>query len=342
MNIDIIDFDTYNNHKVKKIRLTNDHSVSVGILNMGAILHEFSVPTATGSKNLILNFGSTAEYFDNPYYVGMAIGRTAGRIKNGKMPLGDTIVTLPPSEGNNTHQGGPHGFYTHMWDFETETTNDYVATTLSHTISATDDGFPGDIDVKITYRLTNNNEFSITYSGKATADTFFNPTCHAYFNLSDSSTILNHQLMVNSDTYLEVDQEKIPTGNFLPVADTAFDFTSPKLLQSAINDLSNTDEKGLDDIFKLNTDQQPIAKLQDLDSGDCIEINSSRNGLVVYTANNVGAGLKFERGAGVPYIGVALEAQTLPDTHNHPDFGDITLKANTEKEYQITYKYSHL
>jgi aldose 1-epimerase len=339
MQIDVIQFDQYQGHNVEKIRLTNDHSVSVGVLTMGAILNEFLVPTTNGAKNLILSFDHTAKYFDNLFYVGMSIGRTAGRIKNGDMLLNGKSVHLPSSEGDNNHQGGPHGFYSYMWNYRLHKDSDAVSVTLFRKIQSTEDGYPGNIDVEITFKLSNDNEVSITYSGKSDQDTFFNPTCHAYFNLSETPSILNHQLLINSTQYLEVDDQKIPTGTLLDTTNTAFDFSRPRLLQDSIDQLQFTSEKGLDDIFKLN---QPgkIAQLQDLDSKDQIEIYSERNGLVVYTANAMDDSLHLNDGKGAPYRGVALEAQTLPDTHNHDGFGDVSLPANTEKSYTITYKYS--
>lgn len=339
MHIDILKFDQFRGHQVEKIRLTNDHNVSVGVLTMGAILNEFSVPQADGRKNLVLSFDQTKKYYDNPFYIGMAIGRTAGRIKDGTMPLAKGAVHLPPNENNNTHHGGPHGFFDYLWDYHLQKGEDFLSVTFTHQIKESDDGYPGNIAVAITFKLTNDDQVIITYQGTADQPTLFNPTCHAYFNLSNHDHVLNHQLTIASAQYLAVDQQKVPTGEFLATASTAYDFRQPVKLQDAIAALQSTPEKGLNDIFKINENAAPIAKLQDLDSKDALEIYSKRNGLVVYTANALDETLSFTRGPGRPQMGIAMEAQTLPDTHNHPGFGDITLSANEPQSYTITYRY---
>ncbi|MBM9930477.1 galactose mutarotase [Pediococcus pentosaceus] len=338
MNIEITDFDYRKERPVKKIKLTNDNSVSISILTMGGILNEFLVPSDKESKNIVLNFSNISDYYKNPFYIGMAIGRTGGRIKNGSMPLDGEVVTVPSNENNNTLHGGPNGFCYDFWEYSTKQNQDSSSVTLYKNIYSANDGYPGHMETKITYTLTNENELNISYTGKAYQNTFFNPTCHAYFNLSESNTILNHELMVESSQYLELDEEKIPTGNLLDVGQTPFDFRKPTLLKEAINELQDTTEKGFDDVFKLDHTGK-IATLTNSDD-DSIEIFSDRNGLVVFTSNSFDDSLNLIKGKGQPYMGVALEPQTLPDTHNHENFGDVTLRAGEEKTYTITYKYN--
>ena len=298
MHIDILKFDQFRGHQVEKIRLTNDHNVSVGVLTMGAILNEFSVPQADGRKNLVLSFDQTKKYYDNPFYIGMAIGRTAGRIKDGTMPLAKGAVHLPPNENNNTHHGGPTVSLITSGTTICKRVKTFLSVTFTHQIKESDDGYPGNIAVAITFKLTNDDQVIITYQGTADQPTLFNPTCHAYFNLSNRDHVLNHQLTIASAQYLAVDQQKVPTGELLATASTAYDFRQPVKLQDAIAALQSSPEKGLDDIFKINENAAPIAKLQDLDSNDALEIYSKRNGLVVYTANALDDTLSFTRGPG--------------------------------------------
>lgn len=344
MHIDVIDFGTYKKHDVKKIRLNNDNAVSISVLTMGAILNEFLVPDGDKPKNIVLGFDNISEYYQNPFYVGMSIGRTAGRIKNGKIPLtplGEETITLPQNEGTKNHQGGPNGFYSYLWNYRLHTDKDFLSVTLYRTIHSSEDGFPGDINVSITFKLTNDNELSITYTGISTADTLFNPTAHIYFNLNgQDNDILNHKLTLASDSYLEVDTDKVPTGKLIPVANTPFDFRKPRTLKNTVQELSDTSEKGLDDIFKLRNLKGEKVKLENPGTHDSIQLFSARNGLVMYTANTFDSSMKFSHQSGHPYMGIALEAQTLSDTHNHPNFGDISLTANAEKTYEIRYQYS--
>lgn len=339
MNIEITNFDYYKGKPVKKIRLANNNSISVSILTMGGILNEFLVPENSGHKNIVLNFDNISDYYENPFYIGMAIGRTGGRIKKGAMPLDGKLVTVPSNENDNTLHGGPNGFCFNSWEYSTQQNADNASVTLYKNIYSANDGYPGHIEARITYTLNNKNELNISYTGKAYQNTFFNPTCHAYFNLSKSNTILNHELMVKSAQHLELDREKIPTGKLLDVKQTPFDFRSPALLKEAIEKLRDTTEKGLDDIFKIEHSGM-IAKLSNPDNNDSIEISSDRNGLVVFTSNSFDESLNFVKEKGQPYMGIALEPQTLPDTHNHKNFGDVTLRSGEEKTYTITYKYS--
>lgn len=341
MEIRTSKFDKFQNQEISKTTLINDNNIEASFLNMGAIWNEFIVPSKNGKKNLLLNFETTRDYYSNPFYLGMAIGRTGGRIKNGQMPLNNQPVSLPTNEGNNTLHGGPNGFHSYLWNSETKQDENSVAVIYSREITNQDDGYPGDIKVFIEYKLTNNNDITITYTGQTTEDTFFNPTCHAYFNLGESSDILNHSLKINSDSYLEVDSEKIPTGKLISVENTPFDFRNGQNLGTAISKMQTTSEKGFDDIFKVNLSSQiPIVTLSDNDSESKIDIYSERNGLVVFTANSFTEDMNLNIGSGKPYMGIALEPQTLSDTYNHSDFGDVMLRSKDIGSHSITYKYS--
>ncbi|GKQ42377.1 maltose epimerase [Companilactobacillus sp. RD055328] len=340
MKITKTKFDNFQNKEVIKTTLTNDNNISVSFLNMGAIWHEFLVPNNNDRKNLLLNFPNIKDYYLNPFYLNMAIGRTGGRIKNGTMPLNGQDIVLPTNEeGNNLH-GGPNGFNTFFWNQYTKESKDSLSITYYRTITEKEDGYPGDIDIEITYILSNNNDVTICYKGTSNKDTFFNPTCHAYFNLGNSDTILNHNLQINSDYYLEVDSKKIPTGNLTAVTNTPFDFRNSINLDYAIKEMSDTTEKGFDDIFKINKDEKkPIAILKDNDSNSKIKIFSSRNGLVVFSANSFTSNMQLIKGNGKPYMGIALEPQTLSDTHNHKGFGNVALAKGESQKYSIKYKY---
>lgn len=340
MHIEESIFDNYQGQDVYKITLTNDHDITISLLTLGATWHEFSVPAGNEHKNLLLNFATAHDYLSNPFYIGMAIGRTAGRIKNGTFPLNGQAVTVPNNEGQNTLHGGPSGFNTFIWDYNICQNDDAVSVTFSRVMTQTEDGYPGDLTATITYTLDNHNRVTLQFTGESTEDTLFNPTSHAYFNLSDQPTILAHELTLASTEYLEVDSEKIPTGKRLATSNTPFDFSSHRSIGTGIKALQNTTEKGFDDIFKITPNQQPIAELSDPISHRKLTISSSRNALVMFTSNSFTKNLAFNAGAGQPYMGIALEPQTLPDTPNHPDFGDVVLPKNQKVTHTIMYQYS--
>lgn len=336
-------FDRFNNQDIVKFSLTNQNNVTVSAISLGATLYEFSIPTNTGRTNLVLNYPNSGDYLANPFYVSMGIGRTGGRIKDGQLPLNGQTYQLQTNEGTTTLHGGPNGFNTQVWDGEIVEEDGEPTIQFHHTQLSSEDEFPGDLDVTIIYRLTNDNTLKLTFEATAlNEDTVFNPTYHTYFNLGDNDTILKHNLQVNAEQHLEFDDKKLPTGNFLSVENTPFDFRQTTSLGNAIQNMQNTPEKGFDDIFKINDDaiNNTIATLQDPETNRSVSITSDRNGLVVFTANSfTKEDMNFSRtnGIGIPYEGVALEAQNLPDATRFDNFGDIIIKASETKVHEIDY-----
>lgn len=339
-------FDHYDGQPITKFSLTNDNGVTVSAISLGATLYEIKVPTSDDSDaNLVLNYPHASDYLANPFYVSMAIGRTAGRIKDSQLKLGSETFELQPNEGPTNLHGGPHGFNSQVWDGEITTENNVPVIKFHHVQKEIDDAFPGDLDTTITYQLTEDNAVKLSFTATANGhDTVFNPTYHTYFNLGNESDILNHNLMINSDSHLEFDEIKVPTGNLLDNSNTPFDFKENTKLGDAIKQMSNTTEKGFDDIFKVNpADSNEIAVLSDPETKRSVSIRSSRNGLVVFTANSfTKENMNFIKtnGVGKPYEGIALEAQTLPDSTRLPQFGDVILKDGQTRTEEIDYHLS--
>ncbi|WP_137597054.1 aldose epimerase family protein [Paucilactobacillus kaifaensis] len=341
MNITKKGFGTYNNQQVDQYTLTNDNDVSISVLTFAGLWREFNVPSKGKTQNILLNASSVANYNNNPFYVGRVIGRIAGRLKNGQFNLNGTDYQVDQNEGNNMLHGGKNGFANQVWAATTDQTSNTVSITLTKTMTEAMDQFPGTMPASVTYTLSNDNSVKLAFTASSDEDTLFNPTSHAYWNLADENTdnILNHTLQINSDNHLDVDNEKMPTGKMLANQGTPFDFSQPVVLKKAIHEMSNTTEKGFDDIVEVKgSEDTPIATLTDQASGRKIKIFSNRNGLIVFTANSMNSDATFNRGIGHPYEAIALEAQTLPDTPHHPEFGDITLKANETKSYEIKYE----
>lgn len=335
-------FDTYKDQEVYKLTLTNGNGVSISALSYGAILHEILVPDHNGGQaNLVLNYAHTADYYENPFYVCMAIGRTGGRIGDGELPLGGKTYTLPANEGPTTLHGGPEGFSSHAWEGRIDTTSGVPVIVFHRNQLSSEDGFPGDMDVEVRYALTEDDQVVISFTAESNALTVFNPTQHTYFNLGNDETIKDHTLKINTTRHMEFDDIKVPTGKLLANEGTPFDFAKGPRLGDAIDGMMDTDEKGFDDIVEVEPDDNKlIATLADPKSGRSVDIHSDRNGLVVFTANSfTKENMKFIRsnGVGTPYEGVALEAQTLSDATKHPGFGDVTLPANEKETKEITF-----
>ncbi|PWG00166.1 aldose epimerase family protein [Levilactobacillus bambusae] len=337
-------FDTYNGASIHRYSLTNQHGLTVSAINLGATLYEILVPTPDGgTDNLVLNYPNSADYLANPFYVNMAIGRTAGRIGNGELLLNGQRYPLSTNEGSTTLHGGPNGFNSVVWEGSVTDYDGQPAITFTHVQKSSVDGYPGDLDVSITYTLDEANTIHLYYTGTAlNQTTVFNPTQHTYFNLGHAATIHDHLLRLDADSHLAFNAQKVPTGDLIDVSATPFDLRSEKRLGDVIDDLAETDEKGFDDIWKINETNsgEAIATLSDPQSHRKVTVGSSRNGLVVFTANSfTREKMNFIRsnGQGQPYEGVALEAQTLPDATRHEGFGDVVLPAGESRTDEISY-----
>lgn len=329
-------FGKVNNETIYQLSITNQNGVTISCLSYGANWYEFLIPTKNGAQNLILNFPHVEDYINVNPYLSMSIGRTAGRIGKGQFTIDNQTITVPQNERGNTLHGGPHGFANINWDSSV----DGQVITFKQRFTTEYDGYPGNLDVTITYTLTDNNEVLIDYTATSDANGVFNPTNHAYFNLNaNDQTIKNMSLKLLSNERLELDNEKIPTGHTLSNSETAYDFSHGKLIGAAIDGLQNIDEKGFDDAFVIAEHQadQPVAILTDEEATIAVEIYSKRNGIIMFTANKFGSEQPFTNRTGQPYVGVALESQMLPSAIFDPAFGDISIKKDETKHLQTRY-----
>ena len=335
-------FENYQGNEIKKVTLKNDHGITISCLSLGAVWYEFLVPDKNKQqKNLLMNFDHCADYYSNGLCCCQSIGRVAGRIKKGQFTLDGANVQVPTNENGNTLHGGNNGFRFLNWQVQTAKTANSASAIFTHQINEDHDGFPGDMLVTITYTLDNEDKVTISYKAENGAQTtLFNPTCHAYFNLSDQPNLSTHEIKINSEKHLQLDSELIPTGKMLANANTPYDFHDFNNLAAALEA-----NKGFDDAFVINgkeNQMKPVATLREKESGRQITISSESNCLVMYTMTQEQPGVKFKRDNGSiaqPSEAVALEAQILPDAINHRDFGDIVLPANTTKEHQIVFAF---
>lgn len=326
-------FGTVRGQAVTAYTLTNAHGVRLTCLDYGATWLKLEVPTASGWQNLLLTSPDISGYADLGSYHGKTIGRVAGRIGAGKY-----AQALPANEGTTTLHGGPHGFSTLMWQAQAQADR----LVFTRHITSAEDGFPGNIDVKVTYTLTPSDDVLIDFEAATDQPTLFNPTNHAYWNLNPGDdTIQNHQLTINSSQHFEVQANKVPTGELLANAHSGFDFARPTNLADALAIMQTTVEKGYDDIFLLtpHTPDTPIAKLTQ--GPRSVTMYSSRNALVVFTANAFGDELNFGAKTSRPYIGIAMEAQTASSAVSDPRYGDITLVPEQPRHEQIKYHFDY-
>ncbi|WP_461214642.1 aldose epimerase family protein [Lacticaseibacillus sp. GG6-2] len=313
--------------------IANRNGVRLTCLDYGATWLKLEVPVAGKPQNLLLASPDISGYVDSPTNHGKTIGRVAGRIGADQYP-----VALPHNEGSTTIHGGPHGFSTLMWQAQVET-NQLV---FSRHITSVEDGFPGDIDVTVTYTLTDTDDVVISYDATSDRPTLFNPTNHAYWNLNaGDDTIENHQLTLRSRQRFAVQADKVPTGELLANVNTGFDFSRPTILGEALARMQKTKEKGYDDIFLVarHDPADPVAQLTQGRVG--VTMYSKRNALVVFTANQFDATLDFGAKTSRPYIGIAMEAQTAPSAVADSRYGDITLRPGQPRHEEIRYHFNY-
>ncbi|HEX4736518.1 MAG TPA: aldose epimerase family protein [Allosphingosinicella sp.] len=336
--------------KVDQVTLTNDRGMVVKIINYGAIVTDMIVPDAQGrNANVALGFGSLADYEakNGDYAFGAVMGRYAGRIARARFTLGGKEVRLVANDGPNALHGGPNGLFTKVWTMGTFHHGRIVGATLHYISPDGEQGFPGQLDVQVTYSLEPDNALRIEYAALTSKPTFLNLTNHSYFNLAGagSGTVLHHRLQIVSDKLMESDQGGIPDGRFLPVADTPFDFREPKTIESMIDRPHPQMEgrRGFNHSWILPSDGRLhlAARLADLESGRQLEVLTTEPSLTVYTGNyfsgrDTGAqGVVYR-----PHDGIALEAQHLSDSPNRPEFPSTLLPRGEIFRSTTIYRFS--
>ena len=324
--------------------IKNDRGMEFSCTNYGCIITKIAVPDIEDKiENIVLSFDSLEEYekYSSSYF-GAVVGRFAGRINGGKFSLDGREYQITQNEGENHLHGGKRGFSNRVWKSCILEKENEVSIHFSHISPNGEEGYPGNLEMKVVYTITNENELYIEYKGTADQMTILNVTNHTYFNLSGDlkRDIQHHTLMIDSDSILELDEKLIPTGLMLDVEDTVFDFRKGRLIYTGIQaphpqiiQASN----GYDHPFILNKENLDEIVLVDSDSGRKLEISTDECCVILYTGNMLGEGYQFK---GVPsknYLGLCLETQGPPDSVNHSHFKSAVLEK--DKLYHSKTKY---
>jgi aldose 1-epimerase len=328
---------------VNEYVLRNARGTEVHFIAYGGIITQIDVADRRGRKrNVVLGFSSLADYEQkNPdYRFGAIVGRFSGRIANAKFTVDGKPVALTPNDGPNAlHGGGVPGFDSKVW--QVTPMEDQPGAILRYLSPAGEQGFPGALNVEVRYRLLPNNSLRIDYAATTNAPTAINFTNHSYFNLggAGSGSVLDERLKIDTDRYAQADETGIPTGQFVRVAGTAFDFRTARPLRQCLK----IRERGCNDNFILPFDGKLnlAATLSDPKSGRAMEVLTTEPSLVVYTAGYMSG--KDLGAQGVPYRafdGVALEAQHLSDSPNHPDFPTTFIRPGDVYRSTTVYRFS--
>jgi len=342
MNIDKQLFGTLPDGKeIYKYSLKNHRGMEVDIINFGAIVTSIRVPDANGNPgDVVLGFDSLEEYLgDHPYFGAMA-GRVCNRVGNSRFELEGRIYHITPNEGNNHLHGGIKGFDKQVWTAYSDKTPDQVSLKLGYESPDGEEGYPGTLLVEIEYSLNDQNELGITCRAKSDKATHVNLTNHSYFNLNScNGTIHNHELFIDADSIVELDESSIPTGKIVPVESTPYDFRLAIPVGERIEEV----KPGYDINYVLDMksrDLTRVAAVYDPQSGRTMEVLTTLPGIQLYTANYVD-GIKGKEGMVYKkHSAVCLETQYFPDSANHPSFPSTVLLPGEEFSAVTVYRFS--
>jgi aldose 1-epimerase len=342
---------------VQEYTLTNANGMEVKILTYGGTIRSVMVPDRDGNlANVNLGFDNMADYETKSPYFGNITGRYANRIARGTFVIDGELYLLAQNNDVNALHGGVKGFDKVVWTAEEVESEEGPAVQFSYLSADGEEGYPGNLDVKVTYTLTDDNEILMDYMATTDAPTVVNLTNHAYWNLKGegAGTIDDHVLMIDADRYTPVDATLIPTGELAPVAGTPFDFTTPTAIGE--RNRSNHEQivigRGYDHNWVLNRDHSGpntwddrawmmAARLSEPSTGRVLEVWTEEPGIQFYAGNFLDgtvygqAGLAFRQGDGL-----ALETQIFPDSPNQEGFPNAVLLPGETYQTRTSYKFT--
>ncbi len=325
--------------EIEQYVLTNAQGVKAKVMTLGATLTSVEIPDRNGKlQNVTLSLNSLDEYLAGHPCLGSVCGRYANRIAKGKFTLDGQEYTLAVNNGPNHLHGGVRGFHKRVWTAGPASADESIGVTFTYHSQDGEEGYPGNLTVKAIYSLTNDNELKIEYIAVTDEPTPLNLTNHAYWNLAGTGDVLDHELMLNANRYLPVDETQIPLGELRPVEGTAMDFTEPRTIGSRIDQVTG----GYDHCYVVNhKDGEELAlvgRLRDPKSGRVMEVYTTQPGVQLYTANGLRRRLSDGTQYG-PHDGVCLETQHFPDSPNQPQFPSAILRPHETFREVTVHKF---
>jgi len=340
---------TANGDEVDQFILSTKKGMEISIITYGGIITSWTAADKNGDyRDIALGYNTLAEYETETPYFGALIGRYGNRIAKGKFSIDGEAYTLAVNNGENHLHGGLKGFDKVVWDAKTIVNDSTASLELSYLSKDMEEGYPGNLQTKVTYTLNNNDELSVKYEAKTDKPTIVNLTQHSYFNLTAdfNQPILDHELVVNADSFLPVDSTLIPTGEFRNVAETPFDFRSPKAIGKQINaeNIQIKNGLGYDHCWVLNDQEKGVrfvASAYESVSGRLLEIFSDEPGIQFYSGNFLDGTLPSKsKGTYQHRTGFCLETQHYPDTPNQKNFPSVRLNPGESYQSQTVFRFS--
>ncbi|MDE2596366.1 MAG: galactose mutarotase [Sphingomonadales bacterium] len=337
---------------IDAVTLRGGNGVSARIISYGATLQAFDVPDRAGKvADVTLGYDDLASYVARPNYWGQTIGRYANRIAGGRFSLDGKAYQVTLNDKANSLHGGTRGFDKAVWQVTKVTQGPVASVTLSLTSPDGDQGYPGKLDVTVTYSLDDKGALTIDFAATSDWPTVVNLTNHALFNMAGEGSptgVLGQRLTIPAGRYTPVNAQLIPTGDLTPVAGTVFDFTRGRMLSDGLRDGRDPQiaaGRGWDHNWVLDkgTTRTPelAARLEDPASGRVLEVLSTEPGLQFYSGNFLDGTLIGKQG----HIyrmgdGIALEPQKFPDTPNQTAFGSARVDPGKPYHHRMIYRVS--
>ena len=333
--------------EVKQFILSNDNGLCVKIINYGGIITNIEMPDTNGNvDNIVCGFDDLQSYLSKEYlgnypYFGAIIGRNANRIKDGNLVIEGKKYQLAKNNGKHHLHGGNSGFDKKLWKFITIDNGDETGVELSYFSHHLEENYPGNLSVICTYTLNNNNELKIEFKATTDKTTIVNLTNHTYFNLTGiEENILGHELKLNASCITETGKNLIPTGRFLSIKDTLYDFSDFKRLKDGIEHLPG----GYDDNFVINGEKGSFkyaGTLRENKSKRQVEIFTDQPGMQVYTGYWIPRIVVNNKKKYGRFSGIALETQHFPDAVHNKNFPSTILKPDEEYRTKTVFKFSN-
>lgn len=331
--------------------LRNANGMEARVIDFGGIIVSLKVPDRDGQLgDVVLGFDSLTHYETDSPYFGALIGRYGNRIAKGHFTLDGTTYTLPINNAPNSLHGGTKGFDKVLWHAEPFQRPGERGLVLTYTSPDGEDGYPGNLQARVTYTLNDRNELIFDYHATTDKATPVNLTQHSYFNLAGAGNgdILGHVVMIDADRFTPVDSTLIPTGELRSVEGTPFDFRTPTPIGARIgqDDEQLRFGKGYDHNFVLNrpdtaTGPTLAARVTEPTTGRVMEVLTEEPGLQFYSGNFLDGTLTGKGGKVYGHrTGFAMETQHFPDSPNHPEFPSTILRPGQEYNTRTIYRFS--
>jgi aldose 1-epimerase len=316
--------------------LSNSNGIEIAIIDFGATIQSIKIPISSSKKtDVVLGFDHVSDYeksftLSGAPFIGAVVGRYAGRIKNGTFKLNDAVFQLNKNLGPHHLHGGKTNFSNRFWKVISHSINRITLECISKDL---EENYPGELTVQVTYRLSDMDELEITYTAKTTKDTILNLTQHTYFNLDGhEKTIENQELQVTSSEILATDEENVPTGNFLNIIDTSFDFLTFKNCPTKI-----------DTSFVISDNSSSVATLKSNNNKIQMQVFTNQPSVHIYVGGNCENKIRGKNNVNYEALsGICFETQNYPDAPNQSHFPNAILRKDDTYSQKTSFKFEKI